>query len=115
MIRTNDVRIAAGQSLSTAPLQRADDLRGLYVPAGFEGTYVSFVAAERADAVFRPVYNGDGDEVLLPVTAGGLVGVPQHDADALRGAAFLKIRAGSSISPVVQAADRLLRVVLGGV
>lgn len=111
--RSTPATIAAGDSESGA-LQRAGDLRAIVLPAGFEGTYVSFLASDAPEGDYVPVHDGAGNEVLVAVEASTFVGIPADVRGGLSGISWLKIRAGSSVAPVVQAANRALRVILGG-
>lgn len=106
------VIIAAGAALSAAVNFRYAWAEGILLPAGFEGASLSFQFGETPLGTFFDVYDEAGFEVMVVAGAGRFVGFDTCSAE-LRGIQFMKVRAGSAASPILQAADRTLLLVKG--
>lgn len=111
--RLLNATIAVGQSLSNALDVRQYAIFQLLLPAGMEGTTLTFQTCDTYDGTFADLYE-NGTEVSLTVAAGRAESLDTI-AGALAGALFLKVRTGTSASPTVQAgADAVLRLVCKG-
>ena len=102
------VTIANGASLSGAAAIGSGTVVGLDLPV-LTSAALSFQAS--ADGVtYREVFNSDGTTATSVAASTGdrLVAAPA----ALAGAAFLKVRSGTSGAPVAQGADRVVNLVV---
>lgn len=99
--------IAAAASLSDAIVVGDGEVVGLSVPA-LDAAALTFQAS--ADGTtYRDLYDSAQVEVSLASSTGGrFIQAPA----ALKGAAYLKIRSGTSAVPVNQTAQRLIAVVI---
>lgn len=99
--------IASGQSLSgVVPLAiSGETLIGIQMPSAWTTADLTFQGAYDDDATFVDLYNVAGVEVNVKAAASRYIPVDPAD---FRGVLFLKIRSGTSASPVNQAADREL-------
>ena len=101
------VTIASGASLSPSVDLRFAAVAGLYMPAAWTPANVTFQASSDG-LTFSDVFNNDGTEYKLTVSAGQFVPfVPLE----LPGVRFLKLRSGLTGTTVNQAADRALTLV----
>lgn len=101
--------IAAGGSLSAAADLGGLRLAGIEMPAGWTAAGLTFQGAATNPAGLADLYDGSGAEVTLPAAAGRFI---QVDEERFAGIRWLKIRSGTSATPVTQAAERTLRLVL---
>jgi hypothetical protein len=84
--------VANGATISDAVDLEGFELVGIWIPSNFQGTTLTFQAAERKDGTFAPVVSG-GAAVTVTVQAGRLNLVsPATTLPFLR---FLKLVAGS--------------------
>ena len=106
--------IANGQSLSAEIDLGGCELLGIHVPAGFDGTALTFQAAEKTGGTFLNVFTSGGTELSLTVAASRYVVPATDDALAsLRGMGrYIKVRSGSSGTPTNQTDDSTLRLIV---
>lgn len=102
------VAIASGQSLSASINLGGRIPTGVYMPAAWTAAGLSFQASQDGSAWYD--IHGSGGEVTTSASAGIYVGL---NTEAFYGVNFLKVRSGTSGSPVVQGADRALSLMLG--
>jgi hypothetical protein len=104
--------IAAGASLSGAVDCQLGRVRGLVLPAVWDTAALTFQVS--ADGVtYKNLYDNGGTEVNFTVAAGRAVGI-DHDKSAILGEwRYLKIRSGTSGTPVNQTAEAIITVWLG--
>lgn len=105
-VATDTVTIANGQSLSAALFIGGNRVVAIEMPAAWTAAGLSFQAS--ADGVtYNDVHTTSAE---LTVTAGAsrllLLG------RALEGTVFLKVRSGTSGTPVAQGADRVLKLIV---
>ena len=91
-------------------------LAAIYMPAAWTAAALTFQACPTADGTFQDVYADDGTgtamaELSIPVAQGK---VYTFDAAAMKLAPFryVKFRSGTSATPVSQASDRTLILIL---
>lgn len=111
MLNTN-VTILSGASQSDVIDCQMFVPVALLMPASWTAATITFLAAfddEEDGGTFRPVYDADGTELAVTVAASRHVVLAP---DALRSARWLKLRSGTSGSPVNQGADRVIGVAL---
>lgn len=102
------VTITNGTALSPAvPLGRGT-LIGILIPAAWTAANITFQASAD-DASFADVYDASGAELTL--TVGGAARYITLDQKLFMGFANLKIRSGTTGTPVNQGADRILTLV----
>lgn len=107
-----EVKILNGASQSSAPIDKVNfTLMTLEIPTGFQGTSVSFLAAEKPTDTPLPVYDDEGNEAVATVAAGRAVSINKW-ATVLASARYLWIRSGTAAAPQVQSADRVVGVYL---
>jgi hypothetical protein len=102
------ILIANGQSLSAAVPLGADTLVGIVMPAAWTAAALTFLVSADGGASFQSLFNDAGTEVSVTVTAAEFVAI---DPKYYRGANFIKVRSGTSATPVAQGADRALTLV----
>ena len=104
--------IAASGSLSGEVVLAGYRVVGLVMPAAWTAASITFEAATASGGTFNDVHDQGGTELTFTVAAS------QHivlDADALEnfaGIDVLKVRSGTSGTPVNQAAERVVTLVL---
>lgn len=106
------VTIASGQSLSAAVNLRGRAVCGVVMPASWSAASLTFQAS--ADGVtFNNVWAqntaGTMAEVEHEVAASRFVSIP---ADPFAGATHVRVRSGTAGSPVNQAAERVLSLLV---
>lgn len=88
----------------------ANALTGIWMPAAFTGTTLTFMVSTALAGTYQNLYDDAGTEVSVAVAAGRAVSV-----DAASGKLapwrFLKIRSGSSGSPTTEGGARTIYLV----
>ena len=105
---TQTATIAASGNLSAAVrLPNGHELAAIIMPATWTAAGITFKAGPTA-ATVADVFDTAGDEVALTAVAAHYVPIPPG---TLHGAIYLKIRSGTSGTPVAQAAERTLTLI----
>lgn len=105
---TKDAVISSGQSLSAVVDIEQLNIAGFQMPSSWTTAKLTFqVSAD--DVTYVDAVDASGNELQVTVSASKFVGV---DLSALSGVRYLKVRSGTSSSPVNQAADRTISIVL---
>ena len=106
---TRDVVIGAGESLSAA-LNDLDGcaIVGLVMPAAWTAANLT-LQMSADDSTFKDVYDALGVEKTIVAGAARYIQINPAD---LMGANALKIRSGTTGTPVVQAASRTITLIL---
>ncbi len=100
------VTIANGASLSGAVDLRGYVPYGIEMPAAWTAAGLSFEVS--SDGInFVDLYDSTG-EYTLSATAGTAIGFP--GANVFTGFKYMKVRSGTSGTPVNQGADRVLKI-----
>lgn len=99
------VKIAIADTKTPAIELKHYVLFGLALPAGFEGTSISFEVCDTKNGAFQPLYDDQGTLVAVTVQAGRSYVLPA----ALAAWPFCKV-----VSNVVAAAERNLTFVFKG-
>ncbi len=107
------VTIANGQSLSGQIDLEGYALVGIYMPSAWTAADLTFQATDVSGGSFQNVYDDQGNEVRVTVSASCCIGIDAV-AGALAPFRFMKIRSGTSAVPVAQGADRTIKLVLKG-
>lgn len=101
------VTILSGASLSGAGYIGLGRLVGIEMPATWTTATLTFQGANDDAATYRNVYDGTGSETEFQAAASRLITVDEYG-----GATWVKIRSGTSGSPVNQNADRILNLIV---
>jgi hypothetical protein len=102
-IRNFTATIANGASTSSAIELGNATVVGVYIPAAFTGTAITFTACSTATGTFSPLKDGAGAAISKTVAAGDYIYL---DPVLFAGVAFVKIVSGSA-----EAAARTLTLV----
>ena len=101
--------IANGASLTSAIHLDRNTVLGIGIPASWTAADLTFQGS-MDNVTYYDLRNAAGVELQVPVTAGD--GISFHPDD-FRAWLYLKIRSGTSATPVNQGADRVLDVAIG--
>jgi hypothetical protein len=103
--------IANGASIS-GEIDLGDKVfAGLIMPSEWTATVITILVASESGGTFYSLYNDSGTEVSLTAAAGTAIGIADV-ALALAPWRYVKLRSGTAASPVAQAADRVISLVL---
>jgi hypothetical protein len=105
------VTIAASASVSGEFDLEAYKLVGIIMPSAWTAANLTFQAAPVSGGTFADMYDDAGDEVTVTAAASRAIGA-DYIAGALAAFRVLKIRSGTSATPVTQAAERTITLVL---
>lgn len=106
-LTVNPVTIAAAASLSDAADLDGRGVLFLEMPAAWTAAALTFQAS--SDGVtYQNVYDQSGQELTVQAAAARTITL---DTSTLPSVGYLKVRSGTSAAPVVQAADRIVRIV----
>ena len=102
--------IASAAALSNEIDLAGSALQTILMPAAWTAAVLTFQIAEATGGTFQDVYDDSGSEVTVTVAASRAIPMPAEIA----GARFVKIRSGTTGTPVNQGAERLIVVLLKG-
>jgi len=106
--RKHTATIASGASLSDAvAIQPTHTLAGILMPAAWDAADLTFQGSFDGTN-YGDLYSDDGSEVTIPAAAGRIIPVGSSD---LRAMPYLKVRSGTSTTPVAQTAQRVITLV----
>lgn len=105
-----EVTILANQSLSDPIDLGADRLVALLMPSVWTTAAITFQASDRIDGTYINVYDSSGNELTAQAAASRAV-VDLLELGALR---FIKLRSGTSGSPVPQQGNRKITIAVKG-
>ena len=100
-IHHDDCVIANGSQESGGVFIKGATLSGVYIPAVFTGTAISFLASHDGQN-FSPVMDGQGNEISRTVSAGQYIAL---DPTTFAGINHLKIKSGTA-----EAASRTMKI-----
>lgn len=115
------VTISSGTAVSGALRLGERTLVGVYFPAAWDAANLTFQSGpqvagseDSADVTWHDVYDQGGSEVVLTEPAGGFDGnyVAIEDPSQFEGTEWLRVRSGTTSTPVNQTADRVLTLAL---
>lgn len=107
------VTIANGASLSSEVDLGGYALTAIQMPTAWTAASLTFQAATASGGTFQDVYDDLGNEITVQAAASRCIGIDAV-AGALAPLRFIKIRSGTSATPVNQGADRTLILILKG-
>ncbi len=85
---------------------------GLFMPDAWTAAALTFAVADTEGGTYVPAYDAGSTELTLAtIAAGHYIGFSQALQQQLKGVQFLKLRSGTAVSPVSQAAGRALILV----
>jgi hypothetical protein len=102
--------IEAGESLSAGLDCSAGGIVRLTMPASWTPANLTFAISSDGQG-FNDLFTLDGTEIMIPVTPGSAVVLSPLN-EYLRAVAWLKVRSGSRLYPVAQAARREFAVAI---
>lgn len=105
---TKDVVIASSGSLSTVVDIEQLNIAGFLIPSSWTTAKLTFQVSPDG-VTYGDAQDSSGNELQVTVAAGKFIGVNLAELSGIR---FLKIRSGTSGTPVNQAADRTITIVL---
>lgn len=101
---------AAGATGLSEAVDTADkSIAALSIPATWVTAAISFAAAPTKTGTYKPLFDSDGVEISVTVTAGAIIPLTNHSLAAL---SFVKLRSGLSTAPVAQATARAINVIM---
>jgi len=106
-----DATIANGASLSDAINLRGEVLVGIEMPAAWTAANLTFQAS-MDNATYLNVYSAAGAELVVTAAASQFIWV---DPSNFAGCRWIKVRSGTSGTPVNQGAERLVGLVSRGI
>lgn len=101
--------IANGASQSNVVDLEGGALVGINMPAAWTAANLTFLSSEYKDGTFDPVYDTAGTEVTVTAAASRNINI---SPDGFRGMRYMKIRSGTSGTPVNQGAERIIVVLI---
>lgn len=102
--------ISSGGTVSTTIDMSRYVLAAIVMPSAWTTAAITFLAAARKGDTFVPVYDDAGTEVTIPSTVAlpDRIIVNKAVLEQLAGLTYLRLRSGTNASPVSQAADRTI-------
>lgn len=95
-------------SLSNPVDLRENRLVGFIMPAAWTAANLTFVGAVDEDDTYHPIYDAAGNELVVTAAASRVI----VDIPELAVCRFLKVRSGTSGTPVNQQADRTIKLLV---
>lgn len=108
---TKTVTIGSGASLSGEVDLEGYKLAAIIMPAAWTAANLTFQASDASAGTFADVYDDAGTEVSVTAAVSRAIGMDAAMPE-LAAFRFLKIRSGTTATPVAQGADRTLTLVL---
>ncbi len=105
-----DVEIADGAALSAATSLAGRILTGIYIPASWTTAGITFQACATIDGTYVDVYNTSGSELNLNAASSVYLAV---DPTNFYGVSFIKVRSGTTGTPVNQSGAITIQLMLG--
>ncbi len=103
--------IASGVSLSAEIDIEGFDIVAIIMPATWTAANLTFQGATATGGTFQDLYDDSGTEIIVTAAAARVLALDPKRAEisALR---FIKVRSGDTGTPVNQAAERTLTLIL---
>lgn len=106
---TIDVSFASGSALSSAiDLKNANDI-AIVMPSAFDSATGTFLASTTLAGPYSSVYNEAGTEASVSFATSRVISFATNPVKSCR---YIKIRSGTTASPVVQTAPRTVTIIL---
>jgi len=113
VFRRKTVTIANGGNLSTAADCNGLFLTGLSMPSAWTAANITFSVSANDGASFQNLYETDGTEMLWTVTVDNTY-MMLPSRSLIGGITNIRVRSGTSATPVNQAAERTIILFFGG-
>lgn len=110
---TTTAVIANGASQSGEVDLGGLSVQAIVMPAAWTAANLTFLAADATGGTFNPVHDDGGTEVTVTAAAARCIGMDAA-ARELDGLRYIKVRSGTTATPVNQAAERTLTLILRG-
>ncbi len=105
--------ITSGQSQSVAVDVEGFDPIALHLPSVWTTANITFLAAEKFDGTYLPVFGPTGTEAMATMgTQQRVILLSEASLADLRGLRYLKLRSGTLASPVAQTGDRVIQMLV---
>ena len=105
----NDATIASGQSLSAAIPLKGHTLVGIQMPAAWTAASITLQACATESGTYGDVYEADGTELEFTVSAGQHIILSAAQMISIKN---VKVRSGTSGTPVNQGAERSITLLV---
>lgn len=109
---TKVATIANGASLSDEIDLEGFSLAAIEMPTGWTAASLTFQGCSVSGGIFREIHEDGGTAVAATVAASRIVLLNTNATNNLRALRFIKIRSGTSGTPVNQGAERILTLIL---
>lgn len=100
--RTITATISAGGSLSAEVDLNGHQIMAIYMPGTWQAANLTFTASNASGGTFYDVYDSAGNELVATAAASRVI----TDLPELSPLRFIKVRSGTTGTPVTQAANR---------
>ena len=104
--------IASGAAVSDEAIINDYFVTGIHMPADWTAANLTFQAASEPGGTFYDVYDSDGTELAVTAAEDRSIGLTSAESAVLSGFRVIKVRSGTSASPVNQAAARSVVLIL---
>ena len=101
--------IASGTSLS-GEIEVKNQLLAIEMPAAWTAASITFQASSTSGGTYKDVYDDLGSEVTLTAGANRVITI-DNNALKLASLKFIKLRSGTTATPVNQAAARVINII----
>jgi len=108
---TTTATIASAASLSDEINISGYAHMAIMMPASWTAADITFQASNESGGTFYDLYGIDGVEINITAEAQRVITIDVHSS-ALAPLSYLKIRSGTAGTPVAQAAERILTIIL---
>jgi hypothetical protein len=105
------VTILTGQSQSDAIDIEGFRLAAIDMGAAWTAANITVLAASELDGTYRPLHADGGGELVITAAASRIIGI-DAGSGVLAAVRFIRLRSGTTATPVNQAATRTLRLIL---
>jgi hypothetical protein len=106
------VTIALNGTVSTEVNTGGLPLQGIIMPSLWNTAVLTFQASNTSGGTFGDIYDGAGTEINVATAASRAIGLTTSDKNALESFQYIKLRSGTTATPVTQTASRTIIVVL---
>lgn len=110
-LRFVSVVIASGQSLSAVVHLSDAKLVGIQMPASWDAADLTVQACETSGGTYQNVYDDADNELVIQAAAGRHITLVSPDK-FLGVGPYIKLRSGTSGTPVNQTADRTVKLLI---
>lgn len=110
-VSTETATIAASAYLSNAIKIEDYTNIAIQIPSAWTTAGISFAGCSTSDGTFGSIYGDDGQEITIDVAASRAIALDVFKK-AIKNFPYIKIRSGTSGTPVNQAAERAITIYL---